>query len=241
MKLLPLISNAVIAALTAAGLAATGAATATEPPFKLTLGSYDMPSNRGTDVNLRWRRDDTNAWVGYYRDAGFGTQWRSGFDSSVALGDWASLQPSLQLASQGFVGGSLNLQVGTTIYAVVGLGRTNLRPYFNLNFDPNDAVTLGLGWRGEQGQNLALTLVADDRLHTGQQHLHLNGRWPLAGGERLTLDLLHKQGSGDAGYVRAWGWSVGYDWPRWFAKLARDPKQNFGVADATRLSVGVRF
>jgi hypothetical protein len=236
MKLLPFISCA-----GGAVMALIGPVSAAEQPFKLTLGSYDTPSNRGTDVNLRWRQDDTNAWVGYYRDADFGSQWRTGFDSNVDLTDWASLQPSLQLASQGFVGGSLNLQLGQQVYGVVGIGRTNLRPYFNLNFDPNDAVTLGLGWRGEQGQNLALTLVADDRLHTGQKHLHLTGRWPLAGGERLTLDLLCKQGMGDAGMVRAWGWSIGYDWPRWFAKLAHDPKQNFGVDDVTRLSVGVRF
>ncbi len=210
-------------------------------PFKLTLGYYSYPHSQGADLNLRYRQGDNNLWLGSYRDKDFGAQWRSGFDSSFDLSDWASLQPSLQLASQGFVGGSLNLQLGQTIYGVIGLGRTNLRPYFNLNFDPNDAVTLGLGWRGEQGRNLALTLVADDRLHTGQKHLHLSGRWPMGDGQRLTLDLLRKQGQGDAGQVQAWGWSAGYDWRRWFVRLAHDPKQNFGNDDATRLALGTRF
>lgn len=111
MKLLPFISCA-----GGAVMALIGPVSAAEQPFKLTLGSYDTPSNRGTDVNLRWRQDDTNAWVGYYRDADFGSQWRTGFDSNVDLTDWASLQPSLQLASQGFVGGSLNLQLGQQVY-----------------------------------------------------------------------------------------------------------------------------
>ena len=86
-----------------------------------------------------------------------------------------------------------------------------------------------------------MSLIADDRTHTGQKHLHLTGRWPLADGQRLTLDLLRKQGLGDEGYLRAWGFSVGYDWPRWFLRLTRDQKQNFSAIDATRLQVGLRF
>ena len=36
-------------------------------------------------------------------------------------------------------------------------------------------------------------------------------------------------------------WRTGYDWRRWFVRLAHDPKQNFGSDDATRLALGMRF
>ena len=50
--------------------------------------------------------------------------------------------------SGGFWGGSLSAQIGSPkLYAIVGLGRTNLRTYYNLNFDPNDAITLGYARR----------------------------------------------------------------------------------------------
>ncbi|MDC8785003.1 hypothetical protein [Roseateles koreensis] len=210
-------------------------------PFKLTAGLYDYGSSQGKDLNLRWRGHDSDAWVGYYQDPDFGKQWRAGLDHSFTLNDWAQLQPSLQLATQGFIGGSINLQLGTTWYTVMGLGRTNVRPYFNLNFDPNDAITAGVGWQGAQGQNLSLTLIADDRLGTGQRHVHALARWPVNGGDRLTVDLLYKQGMGDAGYVYAWGLSVAYDFPHWFIRLTRDGQQNFSTQDAVRLAVGTRF
>ena len=234
--------------------------------YKLTLGRYHLasvnnannagnavPSSDGTDLNLRWRRDGRTLWLGLYQQPGFGRQWRVGWDDQWPLAPGAvlplwwpaslSLQllPSLQAASGGFVGGSLGVQAGAPFYAQVGIGRTNLKPYANLNFDPNDAITLALGWQGEGSRQIALSVIADDRLGTGQQHHHLTLRWPLPPGWRLSADLLHKQGQGDAGPVNAWGWSLGLDGAAWFARLARDPKQNFSAQDAWRVSGGRRF
>ena len=239
------------------GLTSTAwaAAYAAEPgEFKLTLGRYRMsdPSSAslGTDLNLRWRRDARNLWLGAYRDREFGRQFRAGYDDQWVLRDDSvlpvQLQPSLQLASGGFVGGSLALQVGAPFYAQLGLGRTNLRPYANLNFDPNDAVSAALGWQGDGGRQLQVLVIADDRLGTGQQHQHLTQRWPLPAGWlseplRLTADLLHKQGQGDTGPVNTWGWTLGLDGKVWFARLAHDPKQNFSAQDAWRVSAGRRF
>ncbi len=211
-------------------------------PFKLTLGEYRYnQGGSGHDLNLRWRHNDSNFWVGAYRDPDFGSQLRIGADTSVALGGSASLQPSVQLASGGFVGASVNFQVGDPWFALVGLGRTNLKPYFNLNFDPNDAITGAIGWHGDNGRTVSLVLVADNRLHTGQKDWHVYTRWPLSNDLRASFDLLRKTGEGDSGYVRAWGWSTTLDFPSWFVRLARDPKQNFSAQDATRLAVGVRF
>jgi hypothetical protein len=142
--------------------------------------------------------------VGLYQDRVFGTQSRAGVDTSINLSPAVQLQPSLQLASQGFVGGSVAVQVGGASYGFAGIGRTNLEPYFNLNFDPNDAITLGAGHRTDQGALYTLFVVADDRLYTRQRDWHLQARLP-DGNRRLTVDLLRKSGLSDVGPIRAWG------------------------------------
>ncbi|MBI2768589.1 MAG: hypothetical protein HYX47_03105 [Burkholderiales bacterium] len=40
---------------------------------------------------------------------------------------------------------------------------------------------------------------------------------------------------------RRMGLAVSYDWPRYFVRLAYDPKANFMPQDTLRLSAGVRF
>jgi hypothetical protein len=208
--------------------------------FKLTAGFYQFGDDHGKDLNLRWQHDDTHVWIGHYEDHSMGAQDRIGADSSLDLNELVSIQPSLQAATGGFVGGSLNTQIGHSWYGLAGWGRTNLKPYVNLNFDPNDAVTLGGGHLFDNGQNWMLFVVKDDRLHTGQTDWHLTARIPVAD-ERLSLDLMHKNGQGDDGHVSAWSYSAGWDFPSWFVRLARDAKQNFSAYDAWRLSAGLRF
>lgn len=209
-------------------------------PFKLTLGDYLYPEYQGRDVNLRWQHENSHAWVGHYQDDLFGSQSRAGVDTSVDLNALISIQPSLQVATGGFWGGSLNTQIGHVWYALAGIGRTNLKPYVNLNFDPNDAVTLGGGHLFDGEQNWSLFMVRDDRLRTGQTVVHLSGRIPV-GPDRLTIDLARKSGNGDTGYIRAWSATVGWDFPRWFLRLARDNRQNFAADDVWRFSGGIRF
>ena len=212
-----------------------------ERHWKLTLGDYVYGSYSGGDINLRWQLDDTHAWAGVYTDRVFGTQGRAGADTSVEITKLIQLQPSLQVATLGFVGGSVNLQVGDEWFALSGIGRTNLRPYFNLNFDPNDALTFGVGHHSTDGTTYTLFVVADDRLHTQQRDWHLNARIPVSGGMRATLDVLRKSGLSDAGYITAWGFSATWDWPAWFLRVARDPYQNFSAQSAWRVAGGVRF
>ena len=233
----------------------TADASAGPGEFKLTLGRYGYQlgdgasAGNGTDLNLRYRQSGRTVWLGAYQDRRTSRQWRAGWDDQwdlpasviTSAAGPAQLLPSLQVASGGFVGGSLALQVGAPFYAQVGIGRTNLRPYANLNFDPNDALMASLGWQGDGGRQAALALIADDRLGTGQQHHHLTVRWPLQPALRLTADLLHKQGRGDGGPVNTWGWTLGLDGSQWFGRLAHDPKQNFSTLDAWRLSAGRRF
>jgi len=220
---------------------------ADERPFKFTAGEYllsggGQPSDHALDLNLRNTSGLGNVWVGWYREHASGfSQWRTGWDRSFDLGA-VRVQPSLQLASGGFRGGSVYVEAGQDWVAGAGLGRTNLHPYANLNFDPNDAITLAAGRHWEGGDALMLQLIADNREHPDQRHLHLNWRGSRPGHERLTLDLLAKQGTLDDGqHIRRLGVSATYDWPRWFVRVAWDPKVNFTPQDMLRLSGGARF
>ena len=217
-------------------------------PFKLTTGLYPvsgggMPAGSGLDVNLRRSFDDGNAWLGWFRSPALDvTQTRAGWDRGFLLGP-ARLTPSLQVASGGFWGGSVMLETRApnTWFAGVGLGRTNLRNYVNLNFDPNDAWMLSAGYRWSDNHAFSLQVVRDNRRNPDQQHVHLVYRTPVADDQRLTVDLLSKSGLVNGEPVRRIGLSVGYDWPRYFVRAAYDPKVNFTPQDMWRLSVGTRF
>lgn len=209
--------------------------------FKFTATGFKFSeSGSGVDVNLRHSSEFGNAWIGYFRapklDA---SQWRGGWDRS--FGEVIRVQPSVQIASGGFVGGSINLETGERWFAGVGFGRTNLRPYFNLNFDPNDSWSLAAGYRGENGQSYAASYVRDNRENPDQQHFHLTSRTPLEGKQRLTLDLLYKRGLVDGQRINKAGGTVTYDWPKFFVRIAYDPYTNFTSDNVWRFSVGTRF
>jgi hypothetical protein len=150
---------------------------------------------------------------------------------------------SIQSASGGVAVGSITSEVGGDSYAIVGFGRTNVRSYVNLNYDPNDAITLGLGTRAIEGSEWSLFNVHDDRLHTGQNVTHAVLRQHLATGDRLTLDVFVKRGlTGDGEMVRnARSISIGYDHGALFARFAYDPYAGFNTPTQRRLTVGARF
>ena len=234
-----------LASLTA--LAATcGHAAEDSAPFKLTTGVFHLsgggvPSGNAVDVNLRHTSELGNIWVGFYRAPVLDvSQARAGWDRTIALGP-VRVMPSLQWATGGFWGGSIAVETGDSWFVGAGLGRTNLRPYANLNFDPNDSWSLSGGYRWADNQALTLLLVRDNRENPDQQHLHLTYRMPIEGGQRLTLDLLTKRGLVDGEPIRRVGASVAYDWPRHFMRVAWDPKVNFTAQDMLRLSAGLRF
>ena len=217
--------------------------------FKLTTGLYqlsggDLPSGPGLDVNLRASGGavgSSNVWAGLYRSPVQAVkQYRAGWDNTFKSGA-VRFTPSVQIASGGFVGGSAYLEAGSTWFAGVGLGRTNLRPYTNLNFDPNDSYTLAGGYRWGDNDSLTLQMVRDNRQNPDQQHVHVVYRTPVHGDNRLTLDLLMKKGLVAGMPIQRAGLSVGYDWPRFFVRAAWDPLVNFTPQDMLRLSVGTRF
>lgn len=235
-------STASLAALILAGPGLAHADGANDDPsFKLTLtGHRFSESGNGADINLRHSSDWGTQWLGYFNASGLDAhQFRGGWERS--FGDTVRVLPSIQVASGGFVGGSLSVETGKTWFVGAGLGRTNLRPYYNLNFDPNDAWSLGAGYRVPGGASYSVSLTRDNRENPDQQHFHAVYRTPINGQDRLTIDLLYKQGLVNGDGIRKLGATVTYDWPRYFVRLAYDPNTNFTADNVVRVSVGTRF
>lgn len=211
--------------------------------FKLTPSYYATTNQHSaTDVNLRANFGQHALWLGVFRRGGEFEQTRSGYELTLSS-DYARLIPSLQVATHGFAGAAVNLEVGRSIYALLGYGRTNAREYYNLNFDPNDSLVLGLGTRLISQTNLSVFNVKDNRLHTEQSVTHAVFRYQPDDRQRLTLDLFEKHGRAtpDDPKVSGHGVAFTYDYRDVFVRVARDRKVNFSADDQTRVSVGLRF
>jgi hypothetical protein len=156
--------------------------------------------------------------------------------------DWLTFVPSAQAASRGFLGVSLYSEVGHSFYGIAGMGRTNLQPYWNLGFDPNDYIQFGAGYRDHAGNTMSVYAIRDNRLGTGQTNTHFFVRRYLPHDWRLTADVVNEHGNGDNNLVvRDWSVSVDADWRRWFVRVARDPHVNYTPYRQVRVSAGVRF
>ena len=214
----------------------------TPPLNKLTVSYYDFSSGKkGGDINLRHTFKSSTAWIGGYHESSGFNQGRAGYEYDYHRG-WLTFVPSAQAATHGFLGGSVYGEIGNTFFAIAGAGRTNLRPYWNLGFDPNDYVEFGAGYRDHSGNTVSAYAIRDDRLGTGQTNTHLFFRRYLPHAWRLTADVVHEQGHGDDGLVvKAWASSLDVDWRRWFVRVARDPHVNYTSDRQVRVSTGVRF
>jgi hypothetical protein len=213
--------------------------------FKLTptwLHTTNEPD--AGDLNLRANLGPHTAWVGYYRQSDVFRQTRAGYERAFDL-PFGRLVAGVQAASRGFFGGAVGAEIGTgPVFGLLGFGRTNLRPYYNLNFDPNDAITFGAGWRPREETTIALYQVYDDRLGTGQRVTHLAARTRPTRRTRWGVDLFHRSGltaAEDGVRVSGTGVAVTVDYERWFARVAWDPKVNFTPEDMLRVAVGARF
>lgn len=215
---------------------------APEPDFKLTMGHYAYSGGVGAnDINLRSSAAAGNLWAGFYESKPRAeSQWRAGWDRMFDLNE-IRISPSIQAASMGFASFSAQAETGDDWFVGAGFGRTNLRPYTNLNFDPNDSWMVSAGRRMGSGETYYLQQVRDNRLNPDQRHIHAYYRKPLSEGERITVDVLYKNGLvGDAA-IHKWGMTLIYDWPRFFVSLAYDPKVNFTVDNMFRTALGLRF
>jgi len=217
--------------------------------WKATLGSYRDSTTHATatDVNLRGNTQETKFWLGYYQDQDNFTQSRAGVEQSTRLGAYGQLISSLQVASGGFVGGSLTWdgkQDGVDGFSpLLGWGRTNVKTYYNLNFDPNDSVLWGASYSQSKLGQISLYQIFDDRLHTGQRVTHLVWRGVLPNTWGVTVDAFERTGASDVGEprVKGNGLSLTVDVRDYFVRVVYDQKANFTDANMTRLAVGFRF
>lgn len=222
---------------------AAGADTGTAPPSnKLTVAVYDFSSGvTGEDANLRHAWSSSTAWGGAYRQSDGFTQLRLGYEYDYRRG-WLSLVPSAQVATHGFAGATVYCEAGGRLYAIAGAGRTNLHPYWNLGFDPNDYAQVGVGVRDASGSSASIFAIHDVRLGTGQTNTHVVMRRYLPHHWRVTLDAVREQGLGDEGMrVRSWAASLDVDWRAWFVRVAEDPHVNYTADRQLRVAGGVRF
>ena len=196
------------------------------------------------DLNLRGNLAAHTAWIGYYQRSDEFQQLRFGYENSVAL-PFGRLVPSLQYATRGFLGGSLTAEIGERYFGLAGFGRTNLRDYFNINFDPNDMVLLGAGTRALPNTTLSLFQIRDDRLGTGQRVTHLTARIKSGDKTRWTVDVFYKEGRADSdpasALVHGTGATLTVDYGRYFARVASDPYVNFSSNHMVRVALGLRF
>ena len=215
---------------------------ASAPVNKLTLSYYNFSSGKqGADINLRHTFKSSTGWIAGYRDSdGFG-QARIGYEYDYHH-DWLTFVPSAQAATRGFLGFSLYGEAGQRFFGIAGMGRTNLRPYWNLGFDPNDYVQAGAGYRDHDGNTISVYAIRDDRLGSGQTNTHLFFRRHLHQEWRLTFDLTNEHGHADDGLmVKAWATTLDVDWRRWFVRVARDPHVNYTPDRQVRIATGLRF
>ena len=226
----------------AAGDPDTAATPSTSPTNKLTLAYYDFSSGKtGADVNLRHTFKSSTAWIGAYHESDRFDQVRLGYEYDYH-GDWLTLVPSAQAATHGFLGATIYAEAGRGLFGIGGAGRTNLHPYWNLGFDPNDYLQAGAGYRDHAGNTMSVSAIRDVRLGTGQTNTHLFFRRYLPDEWRLTVDVVREHGNGDGGsVVRSWSVSVDLDYRQWFIRVAEDPHVNYTPDRQVRIAAGMRF
>lgn len=212
--------------------------------WKLTYTQHFTEAERDAfDLNLRGTRDATVFWLGHYRRADEFQQSRTGVEQTLSF-DWGKAVIGGQAATRGFLGFASQAEIGTDrVRLLAGFGRTNLKPYYNLNFDPNDAVTLGLVADLPRGMRATFFAVHDDRLGTGQTVAHALLRTSNNPASRWTIDLSQRRGPlGDGGErVTRTGIGVTYDQAPYFGRVVYDPNANFGGHDMLRVGFGLRF
>jgi hypothetical protein len=213
-----------------------------EPANKLTVAYYHFSSGIDAgDINLRHTFATSTAWVGGYHQGNRFDQTRVGYEFDYHH-RWLTLVPSVQAASHGFVGATLYVETGTRLFAIGGAGRTNLQPYWNLGFDPNDYVQFGGGYRDGAGNTLSVFAIHDDRLDTGQTNTHFFFRRHVRRDWRWTVDAVREQGLGNNGeHIRSWALSVDGDWRRYFVRVSADQHVNYTADHQVRVASGVRF
>lgn len=212
--------------------------------WKLTASQFQSrPGAAAYDINLRGSAGDTAFWIGHFQRGADFRQARFGLERwhEIPAG---RLLTTVQLAQGAYVNASVQLEAGqAAIKPLLGFSRTNLRDYFNIDFNPNDAFLVGAALDAADGTRWSLYAVQDNRIVPGQRVTHLNYRPAFTEGRRLMLDVFFRSGripeTGEK--LSALGVAATWDVKPMFLKIALDRRANFGDADMVRVSAGTRF
>lgn len=209
---------------------------------KLTFGIYFTPGARAYDLNLRHQFGSWTAWIAGFYDPESNKLLRVGAQYDYKK-RWLHLVPTLEVSTTRAMSGSLYSELGSgKTYAIAGIARTNLRPFFDLFWDPGDSVQLGIGHKISNYDRIQGYTIFDVRLHTEQQNTHVLWRHKLNANNGITFDGVFKSGHGDSGeFIRSASIGVYYDREKWFWKLYYDPHVNFSDHTMVRTGIGLKF
>jgi hypothetical protein len=209
---------------------------------KLTFSTYFTSGNRAFDLNLRHQFGPFTAWIAGFYDPQTNKLLRTGIQYDYRKA-WFHFVPTIEVATTKAVSGSLSFELGSgKTVALAGYSRTNLKPFFDLFWDPGDSVQLGIAHRLSSYDRLQAYTIFDVRLHTGQQNTHVVWRRKLNRNNGITFDGIFKSGHEDSGrYIRSVSMGVYYDRPHWFWKLYYDPHVNFTNHTMVRTGIGLKF
>ena len=209
---------------------------------KLTFGIYFTPGARAYDLNLRHQFGPLTAWIAGFYDPKSTKLMRVGAQYDYKKG-WFHFVPTLEVSTTRAMAGSLYSELGSgKTFAIAGVARTNLRPFFDLFWDPGDSVQLGIGHKISNYDRIQGYTIFDVRLHTQQQNTHVLWRHKLNANNGITFDAVFKSGHTDSGeFIRAVGIGVYYDRHKWFWKLYYDPHVNFTNRTMVRTGIGLKF
>src|SRR5260370_38176691 len=120
---------------------------ADEYKSKLTFSTYFTRGNRAFDLNLRHQLGPVTVWIAGFYDPQTNKLIRTGIQYDYRKA-WFHFVPTIEVATTKAVSGSLSFELGSgRTIALVGYSRTNLKPFFDLFWDPGDSVQLGIGHR----------------------------------------------------------------------------------------------
>ena len=209
---------------------------------KLTFATYFISGAQSYDLNLRHQFGPWTAWIAAFYDTQGTKLMRVGAQYDYKKG-WLHLVPSVEIATTRALSGSLSAELGSgKTVALAGIARTNLRPFFDLFWDPGDSVQLGVARKISNYDRIQGFTIFDVRLHTGQQNTHVLWRHKLNANNGITFDGVFKTGHGDSGeFIKAAGIGVYYDRHHWFWKLYYDPRVNFTDHSMVRAGIGLKF
>ncbi len=209
---------------------------------KLTFSTYFTSGERVYDLNVRRQFGPWTAWIAGFYDPHGTKLMRVGAQYDYKKG-WLHLVPSVEVSTTRALSGSLSAELGSgKTVALVGVARTNLRPFFDLFWDPGDSVQLGVAHRISNYDRIQGFTIFDVRLHTQQQNTHVLWRHKLNANNGITFDAVFKTGRGDSGeFIRAMGIGVYYDRHHWFWKAYYDPHVNFSDHTMVRTGIGLKF